>query len=166
MDEALQKLWPGNPKLHDIGGIVNSIKKHGFQELPVYEEGIGFKAGNGRIEALCFMQNTRKMELPAGIRLDSDGKWLMPYITGVNQGQEAATYVIDSNNIGLMGGDFTSVEMSRLYNQDLYVDLILTETDRGNFAVSVDGDDLDLLMSLEQIEAKKLSICPTCGHRW
>ena len=64
------KRWERNPKLHDIGSIIESIKRYGFKDAPKYEpllnEGAGgIVEGNGRIEALVTMRRLGD-EVPVG----------------------------------------------------------------------------------------------------
>lgn len=58
VQDAVKLLCPENAKRHDIGSIVASIQRYGFQELPKYDEIVGWiKVGNARIEGAA---------LPAG----------------------------------------------------------------------------------------------------
>jgi hypothetical protein len=64
--------WDRNPKRHDIGGIVTSIKKHGFKDAPKFEPTLnggqgGIVEGNGRITALSMMVQAGD-DMPRGIQ--------------------------------------------------------------------------------------------------
>jgi hypothetical protein len=84
---------PGNPKDHDMGAIIESIKTFGFLD-PL---GIGALTGNdidgnGRLDALRQMK-LDNMPLPRGIQADTDGMWMVPTVAGIdwlNERQEMA----------------------------------------------------------------------------
>lgn len=155
VQDALKLLWVKNPKLHDIGGVIGSINKHGFQELPKFDVNLentqgqmgAIKAGNGRIEALAQMEKDGRYELPRGLALTKDGKWAMPILTGTDAKSEmlAQSYAIDSNNLTLMGGGANVFEMAGMYEQDDYLALLQRLAEAGELPISVDGDDLDSL---------------------
>ena len=85
-------LFDGNPKLHDIGGLVESFQRYGFKEAVRWEPTLnggsgGIVAGNGRITALQMMQQ-QGSEPPRGIQQDQ-GEWLVPVLFGVDAESEA-----------------------------------------------------------------------------
>lgn len=151
VQDAVKLLWKDNPKLHNIGDVAESIKKHGFQEIPKYDTHIGIKAGNGRIETLAWMEHDKRFDLPRGLGKEKEsGKWVMPLLVGTDAESIdlARSYAVDSNNLTMTGGDFTALDISRLWDQGKYLNVLkklqVTET----LPVSVDGDDLDLLSKI------------------
>lgn len=145
-------LWARNPKKHDAGMIAASIETHGFKSAPRYEPALndgqgGIGAGNGRIQVLEAMQAQGRTP-PRGIVVE-DGVWLVPVQFGVDAASQAAAeaYAIDDNNVTLAGGEFTAVDMSRLWTDD-YTDLLADLAKLDMLPISVDGDDLDVLLRI------------------
>jgi len=144
---AYSKLWTGNVKLHDLGELMNSIETYGWQELPKYDATLGaIKAGNGRIEAL-YMMEREKMNCPRGVAVVETGEWAMAIICGVDAESEemAISYAIDSNNITMLGGDFTAVDQSRMWGKE-YVDVLEYLKEKDAVPVSVGDDNIDELI--------------------
>ena len=157
--EAIKLLWIENPKLHDLGGLAESIKEHGFQELPKLDSNLisisnkkgAIKAGNGRIETLAWMEHDKKYDLPRGLaKVKETGAWVMPLLVGTDAESIdlARSYAIDSNNLTMTGGDFTALDISRLWDQGKYLNVLKKLQVTENMPVSVDGDDLDLLAKI------------------
>ncbi len=71
LDQA--KLWDQNPKLHDIGALIQSIQLHGLGDPPKFDAKLdGLVYGNGRTEALERMRQ-EGMDPPRGIlKLEDD----------------------------------------------------------------------------------------------
>jgi len=116
-------LFDGNPKLHDIGGLVESFQRYGFKEAVRWEPTLnggsgGIVAGNGRITALQMMQQ-RGSEPPRGIQQDQ-GEWLVPVLFGVDAESEAQAqaYCVDSNSLVVTGGDLGFGEIMALYDKE------------------------------------------------
>lgn len=155
VSQAIQLLWADNPKLHDMGNVVESIKRHGFQELPKFDinlqnvsGGVGaIKAGNGRIEGLNWMEKQADDVLRGVGVIKDTGGWAIPIITGTDAESAAAAeaYAIDSNNLTMMGGDFVGIDFMRMWDEDAYIRMLEKLGDDGALPVSVDGDDLDFL---------------------
>lgn len=167
VDDAYNLLWERNPKLHNIGELIQSFVDHGFQELPKYDATLGaVKAGNGRIEALYLMAHDAayKDKRPRGISQMEDGGWIMPLLVGTDAKSVdlAIAYAIDSNNLTMSGGDFTGLDMSRMWGQEQYAELLNELSKTGVFPVSADQDFLDFLNmytsavppTLDQLEEK------------
>jgi hypothetical protein len=152
VSEAYNLLWERNPKLHKIGDLVTSIEKYGFQEAPKYDSTLNaIKSGNGRVEAL-FQMERGGHDLPRGLgRLKDTGEWVMPVMVGTDAESAALArqFAIDANNLMLSGGDFTALDMARLWDQKEYLSVLseLAEMEAG-LPVSVDGDDLDALVRM------------------
>lgn len=145
----------GNPKLHDIGKIVESIQKHGFKDPPKLEPALndgkgGIVEGNGRTEALLWMREG-KFAAPRGI-VEKDGDWLVPILVGVDavDALEAKAYAIDHNNLALMGGDLTALDTATMYDREAYLAMLVELNQGGEEVFSVDGDDLDLLLYVSE----------------
>lgn len=153
--DAIDLLWNENPKLHDMGGVVTSIVKHGFQEIPKFDSTLmnvkgekgAIKAGNGRVEALFRMEQD-KMELPRGLAvIKESGDWAMPLLVGTDALSLALAraYAVDSNNLTMAGGDFTAYDMARMWDPKSYQTLLSTMRDADVLPVSMDADDIDFL---------------------
>lgn len=188
------RLFDNNAKKHDLGAIAASIKRYGFKDPPKWEPALngeegGIVDGNGRVEALQWMESTG-WEMPRGLTRDSEKGWCVPVLFGVDAMTEdqARAYAIDANNLVIMGGEFTALDASRLFERDTYLEELLTLADLGLLPVTVDGDDFDTLIKIltdtEPIEdeeekperVKKESAgdedkkpkhtCPNCQFQW
>jgi hypothetical protein len=98
--------WPRNPKLHDLGQIADSIRRHGFVDPIVVDERSGLMvAGHGRDETLESMKRAGE-PAPKRIIVREDGEWLVPVLTGIEFSDEttAEAYIIGSNRLVEMGG--------------------------------------------------------------
>jgi len=79
-----------NAKLHDLPGIKTSVDALGYLEPVIVDERTGrLVAGHGRLATLQALQSrelgkkTRsRRRLPDGLRVDGDGRWLVPVIRG------------------------------------------------------------------------------------
>jgi DNA modification methylase len=155
LDQA--RRWDRNPKKHDAGAIAASIERHGFKDPPKFEpllnggEG-GIVEGNGRIEVLEAMR-AQGRKAPRGV-LAQDDQWLIPLLFGVDAASQAAaeSYGVDHNNLVLSGGDYTAVDMMRLWEPGAYTDILQGLEELGELPISVDADDLATLLSLDEIE--------------
>jgi hypothetical protein len=144
--------WNRNPKKHDIGALVESIRKHGFKVPPRYEPTLnngqgGLIAGNGRDEALEWMFKQEPQNPPRGIAIDHDGTWLIPVLFGVDAVSQAAAeaYGIDDNNMTMMGGDFGAFDLSKMWNEDEYNTLLLDLAQQNEYSISIPADTLVFL---------------------
>lgn len=147
-------LLEGNPKLHDIGKISASIVENGFRDPIAWDATLnggkgGIVEGNGRAETLKHMQD-QGCDLPRGIAQASDGRWAAPVLFGVDSRSEKAAkrYSLDHNSLVLAGGTFTALDTSRLYDQEGYVSFLEDLAKTGDLPLTVDGEDLDLLIEL------------------
>lgn len=148
LDEVAKLRWQKNPKRHDIGAIVESIRRHGFVDPPKLDATLGALVyGNGRDEALEWM-HAQGDEPPRGILVADDGMWLMPVKVGVDAAteQEAEALAIAHNNLTMSGGDFTPWDMARMWDRDAYAALLTELAQRDALPVTVDGDALDALL--------------------
>lgn len=168
-------VWRDNPKRHDIGGIISSIERYGFQELPKFDAQLpnvggtlgAFKAGNGRVEALAAMERDDRYGWPRGIARDETGAWCLPVLLGTDAPSEAlaAAYGIDANSLTLSGGDVA--DFSSLYD-GRYVSLIVELAQMDSLPLTVTGDDVDVLARMSPVLPAQLPsiVCPKCGHEW
>lgn len=101
-----------NPKEHDLEAIRTSIERFGFVTPGLRDERTGrLIAGHGRTIALRAMRYAQDTP-PAGVRLDDDGAWMVPVITGWasrNDAEAAAYLVIDNHHPTLGGWDETGL---------------------------------------------------------
>jgi hypothetical protein len=143
-------LWERNPKRHDLPGIMAAIKRYGFQKPPKYDQALnngagGIAAGNGRVQALLALQ-ARGDPAPAGIAVDKQsGVWAAPVIFGNDLADQSAAeaFAIDHNNLVLAGGDFTSIYMTQMWDEEQYVTL-LREMGAERLPETVDLLDLEI----------------------
>jgi hypothetical protein len=180
--------WDANAKKHDIGAIARSICKYGFLDPPKWDTNLngglgGIAEGNGRKEALERLIG-QGLEPPRGIVV-KDGQWLIPVLFGVDAASEAQAqaYGLDHNTLTMMGGEFSAIDLSKMYEQEDYLDLLKSLADDDALPVSVDGDDLDFLIEQfardddlpipsdnKNIDEDALSEtnceCPSCGFKW
>lgn len=135
-----------NPKLHDLGALAASEERYGFVEPPIINETSGrLVAGEGRIRALLALQAEGKPP-PAGVTVKA-GEW---FVTAgyhpFKSDAEAQAYLFDSNNLGLLGGDFTAWDMERLWDPEAYKATLKALGEQQALPISVDGDSLDALL--------------------
>jgi hypothetical protein len=147
-------LWDRNPKLHDLGAMIQSIEEHGFRDAPIYDANLpGIIAGNGRAHALLTMKEAGK-PVPLGVALDEQGEWHMPVQFGIDaKSREAAeSFGVDHNNLTMMGGDFTLFDMERMWDSDEYRALVDSLAQAEATMISLDWDDVDLLLGVNELE--------------
>ncbi len=158
LDEALNMIWTDNPKLHKLESMITALAKYGFSDPAKYDSSIeGLVHGNGRIQAVGAMYD-RGMDPPAGIAVDSNGRWAVPILFGndIESQLAAVRYAIDHNNLTLAGGGFSAVEIARLYDSVLYQGLLDKLQDNGRMPVTVDEDDLEKIFAgVDQKELDK-----------
>ena len=158
--EAYSLIYKNNMKLHDIGAICASIAHHGFKGAVHYDETLGaIDDGNGRVEAL-YMMMCDGWDVPRGIVVEEE------------TAHRAMAYVFDANNLNLLGGDMNVDDTMRMYEKDALAQLLELGA-AGELPVSVDGDDLDVLLKPkpgepedgepEKTEREPLC-CPECGY--
>jgi hypothetical protein len=174
--------WDKNPKKHDIGALVESIRRYGMVDPPKIDSTLGALVyGNGRAEALAWM-HAQGDSPPRGIKVE-DGRWKMPVKVGIDSVsiEEAEALALDHNNLTMAGGDFTAFDMARMWNEGEYADVLAGLATADALPVTVDGDALDALlagMAQEQLGVEfkeydesvenevKYCTCPKCGERF
>lgn len=96
-----------NPKQHDIGTLHLSMDRFGFVMPIIRNEATGkLVGGHGRIETLRQKYMLDKTKPPKGIKVDDEGDWLVPMITGISfkSDVEADAYLIADNRLVELGG--------------------------------------------------------------
>ena len=152
-------LFDRNVKKHDLGKIADSLRKYGFKIAIKWEVKLnggagGVVAGNGRVEALRWMQQNGENP-PKGIAIDDSGNWCVPVLFGNDSESEikARAYAIDDNALTMVGGDFTALDISGMYDDNL-LDELRSLADAQEIMIGFDGDDIDLLISLEDANSE------------
>jgi len=143
-------LWERNPKRHDLPGLMQSLRRYGFQDPPKFDQTLnegrgGLVFGNGRITALQLMQ-AQGDPPPVGISLTPAGEWAAPILFGndLASQQAAEAFAIDHNNLVMSGSDFTSVYMTAMWAETQYVTM-LTELAPAALPLTVAETDLAVL---------------------
>jgi len=150
LDKMLQSRYEFNAKAHDIGALMMSITQHGFRDPIGWDNTLNaIIDGNGRTEALwqLYLQWTKDVAaIPAGIQVNDGGMWEIPVISGVDaiDVKAAIAFLIDVNNLTMMGGDFTALDMSRAWDDNY---LALLQQSLGK-TISVDENDYLLMLKL------------------
>ncbi len=109
--------WPRNPKEHDLDAIESSMRRFGYTLPMVRDERTGrLVAGHGRLEVLLRMRD-RGDPAPKRIRVDAEGRWLVPVLLGIDfdTEEEAEAYLlVDNRSVEVGGWDRTALaEMLR-----------------------------------------------------
>lgn len=134
---------PVNPKDHAIDDLRQSMQRFGYTEPIVLDERTGMLlSGHGRAEVLVADQLEQR-ELPEGVIVDDDGRWLAPVVRGVRSENdvEAHAYLIAANRLTERGG----------WRADPLVALLaeVQGSERGLDGVGYSSDEVsDLLASL------------------
>lgn len=143
-------LWGENPKRHHLGGIIESIETNGFRDPATWDSELGgVIEGNGRVTALRMMEDKAYL-IPRGIlKHKIEGYWCMPVLFGVDAKSRSAaeSYAIDHNNLTLLGGEFSFYDVVKMWDQDAYAQVLQGLSDEGDMPVTVDYEDLNLLLS-------------------
>ena len=153
LDSAAELLWIDNPKRHDIGGVVESIRKNGFRDPSSFDSNLinvrggqgALVEGNGRMEALTWMKWNEE-DAPRGVAVHKEtGAWCIPVHFGLDATSAAAAkaYAIDHNNLVMAGGDFTAYDMARMWDNERYIGVLQSAIEGGEEMQTVDADDLE-----------------------
>jgi hypothetical protein len=141
--------WDSNPKQHDLGTIIESIRVHGFRDAPIYDETAGcIVAGNGRTLALQ-MINDSGSDAPRGIVVDKAGEWWLPIQFGVNASSVEGAYAfgIDHNIITLLGGNLDIDSIKDIWDEEAFADMVKMIAESDTPLTSLDGDDIDNILN-------------------
>lgn len=94
-----------NVKAHDLGAIIESVRRFGFADAVVIDERTGrLVSGHGRIDALRAMKADGAPP-PAGVQVDGD-EWLVPVQRGwaSRNDAEAEAFIVAANRLVELGG--------------------------------------------------------------
>lgn len=159
-----------NAKDHDIGALIQSIKRFGFVAPLIRNDATGkIVVGHGRAEAVGEMLLNGDPK-PDGIVADESERWCLPVLTGISfrSDIEAEAYLIADNRLTELGG-WDEAELV-----DVLQDLI---RDGGLDGTGYDGEDLgamlDRLGQADDIDLEDPGpsesapvTCPECGHQF
>ena len=155
LSRVIKKRWTRNAKLHDIGKLCESIERYGFRDPIGYDATLdAFAEGNGRAEALIALRARGPVKgkpwPPRGIQNGSGSEWQVPILVGVDARTkyEAEAYALDHNNLTMSGGDFSALDMARMWDDNLnqvLLDLAANDT----FSVVMDSDTVDALIAAQ-----------------
>lgn len=114
---ALDDLLPAerNPKRHRTGALTASVNRFGFVTPVLRDERTGrLVAGHGRAETLRTLRADGASP-PEGVRVDSEGRWLVPVIVGwaSRSDAEADAYLVADNRQAELGG-WDTAELAEL----------------------------------------------------
>ena len=149
-----------NAKEHDLQTLSELFYEHGFKvPLVIWENKNQILAGHGRTKTLLMLMGQGKTP-PRGILIDTkDDMWLVPCILGLDPDslEGAFSFLIDDNNATMVGGAFTSLDVSRMWDREGYIELLKLA---GNKVKTVDADDLALLIKVDQMKENPPEILP------
>lgn len=140
------ELWENNPKKHDLPALVEAFYEYGFQDPPKFDSALnegrgGIVYGNGRIEALRLAHQTRPAP-PKGIGLTDAGEWAVPVVFGNDLSSQAVAeaFAIDHNHLTVMGGGFTGLYLTQLWDDVAYTRRLIELEAQNVWAVTVTID--------------------------
>lgn len=159
LEQLVELFLKGNPTLHDVGGIADSIRAYGFRSPLTIDAALnegrgGIGSGNGRLKALLEMKKAEEKP-PRFIKVDAEGNWFVPCIIGGDSESEdeGLAFAINDNNLTLMGGELTAVDTAKLYDADAYVAILDRLAQNGQMPTSLtDEDYTDILTELGRLD--------------
>lgn len=151
-----------NPKEHDIGGLIESIERHGYRDKVTFDKNLrnvgetgegAFASGNGQSFALLQMYLSGDYTAPRGVKVDEygvfgdSGLWYLPVEFGLDAADElsARAFVLDHNNLTLLGGAFGLGDIAKIYDLKKLERFTLPMRDSESMSVTLDNGDLDKL---------------------
>lgn len=166
---------PTNLKRHDVGAIAQSIQRYGFRDVFLLDaETSTIVAGHGRDKALKALQRAKEPP-PNGVTLSATGEWLVPVVKlpPFQSEAEKRAYLIDHNLLTMAGGEYLPADMLKMFD-DGFTEELQALASAEVLPVSFDGDTLDALLSLSDVEPEqmggqegdRLVECPECGHQF
>ena len=157
-----------NPKDHDVGAIMESIRRFGFVSPAVMNEATGkLVAGHGRLEALRLLWNEGGKP-PKGIKVAKNGGWKIPVIRGISfeSDEEAEAYLIADNRLTELGGWDESQLADALkdlaaYNREAFEITGFDDDDLGQILANLEGVTQGPQTTGTSGQART---CPSCGE--
>lgn len=151
------KANPANPKSHDLGAIIVSLRAHGFVDAPIVDDRTGLIiGGHGRVEALRAMLKAGEKP-PAGIEIKA-GKWLVPvqHARTRNDDQANALMVVLNRTVELGG-----------WEPGALAKILTAAAKAGTIEFTgYDQDDLEKILKDTSKqpgeESEPIKHCPTC----
>jgi hypothetical protein len=174
-------LWDDNPKRHDVGGITQSIRAHGFRDAPIFDATLAaIVAGNGRATVLAMMREDGRQPddatwPPEGVVEDAEGEWWIPLQVGIDapSAELAEAFGIDHNVLTLAGSNLEAGQIAGLFDADRLA-AILGRSRASVLGISQadiekilnpppprDGKEFDE----DAAQGVPMIACPACGHR-
>lgn len=146
-----------NPKKHATDAIAKSVDRYGLAELPLLDERTGrLVAGHGRLDDLIARRRHTE-DPPDGIRLDTDGEWLVPVIRGWSSTSDAdaEAYLVASNRLTTLGG-WNDEELAGMLGD-------LQQADADLLAVTgYTDDDITALLAADDVDPVRIEL-PDAG---
>lgn len=129
---------PRNPKDHDVGAIMQSLRRFGFVAPIIINTKTGnLVVGHGRVQALQQLQQEND-PAPARVKVLKDGVWKVPCIeVAFDTDKEAEAYVLADNRLTELGG----------WNYNELAE-VLTELGTELDGTGYDGDDVDDVLAM------------------
>jgi len=147
LSQLLQRHHPLNPRDHDLGGIVQSIRRFGFVRNVMLNEEDGLLLyGHGATLALAQMKDAGE-HVPDRIQA-IEGEWMVPTTRGVHMDAlDAQAYLVSDNQHVLAGG----------WHEPRLIDsLIALAQSEALEGTGFDGDDVDRLIRFHRPEMMDL----------
>lgn len=168
---AKVNLWDDNPKKHDLGMLIESIKRYGFVDPPKFEPSLnggsgGLVYGNGRsIAVLAIQEDSKGKSVPDGICFDKNGVWHLPVLFGVDAESEAVAraLAIDHNNLTMSGGDFSMWDMAKMWEPEGYAKVFDKMLKDETTSLLMDLDDINAFLQVSQSGPDNSSISTENG---
>ena len=140
LDLLLSRHHPDNPKDHDLGGIIESIRTFGFvRNVMINEEDGLLLYGHGTTDALELMRKDGE-QLPDRIEQDADGMWTVPTDRGLSLPAKLAKAYVIADNAHAMAGGWDEPQLTD--------NLIELAKDDNLAGTGFDGDDVDRFMRM------------------
>ena len=167
-----QMVWEDNSKIHDPGGIWESVLRHGMIDPGKWDDKLnggkgGIQYGNGRtvsiVKKLAHLERSGG-DRPRGIPVrKSDGAWCIPIKFGVNatSESEAIAGAIDHNNLVAGGGD-----SSVFWDKAAYMKQLKDLEELHALPVTIDDEALKALEEAMAEEAQGQKPPPKPSPSW
>jgi hypothetical protein len=159
LEWLLGHMNPANPKDHDMGEIMESIRRHGFigcVTIDTHSEML--VVGHGRCETLGAMFDADEA-MPERIYEDTDGMWLVPtHLKWFENAEERDAYTVGDNQTTIAGGwrdGGLTVLLSRLAT---------AQGERGLRGTGFDAQDLSAMIAAQNYQKPILLDAPKIGR--